>query len=761
MYSQLRSTFTSAQSFDVAHAFGTLRQSRATVIVAILQNTEGVGVGGIINAQPPPSPPGTPAASSNGKSNGDLAGDSPEGNSKGDGKGPGSGKSKGDGGEETEIDFIAMAREYGLLGSEFLWVWTEQDRACDTPELGTRCPAPFFRRETGVNMLGIRVNTPYHLTSWQSFRDAWATEGSRVCATSEHFSLTEPFPLRPMASEFVSAEESFSLAPTVSLGYVYDATVAAFLALSQSGDPSEAQSVYTQLASLDFAGATGRVQLMEGQRASENMLVEVNTFDQDVEGFVNIGHGTLGGDISFVSKIPWAAGAPPLGRPTCEAGTHWVEQVLACIDCSPGYFRSTVGNSSLKCEQCNAGTFAQVGGMTACMLCPAGKRQATVGQSECRSCEVGTYSVAGWTDECRPCGQSESEAPTRAIAGSEALVCDNGVLSGMRTGYWAAQILHPSNAYRTPIYECASNRCIGNLTSACEEGYAGPLCGGCATGYFRSGSRCHSCGSVSISVGTRSNYSGYQQSTRGRAGAWLVAVLISVVVGVLVVAIIMCTAKEPQTSEVSTSSRAQSLLLRIRAFFSRISLRLSLTNCKQRSPSGRAHASAQPTDGFGCTPPPSPPTYTTPPRWKCEHAQSQDPPRGTLDAKKPLRPDAAYLAPHDVLMKVLDHAQGQNSPRGALDAKEPFHPDATYLAPHDVLMKVLRSAISGDQTPSGPDMVERQQHMDSQGYGSGTATRAATVSSRAKTTSRTGLSACRTAAAVEAAVRRPATSGVV
>ena len=77
----------------------------------------------------------------------------------------------------------------------------------------------------------------------------------------------------------------------------------------------------------------------------------------------------------------------------CKAG-YEKPGVDICTKCSPGNYKSTIGNSP--CVACTAGTFASISGKTVCTACTSGSTyQEQAGQSACLPCST-TRPLAGY-----------------------------------------------------------------------------------------------------------------------------------------------------------------------------------------------------------------------------------------------------------------------------------------------------------------------------------------------------------------------------
>eukprot|EP00004_Rigifila_ramosa_P001125 TRINITY_DN1108_c0_g2_i5.p1 TRINITY_DN1108_c0_g2~~TRINITY_DN1108_c0_g2_i5.p1 ORF type:complete len:1805 (-),score=239.12 TRINITY_DN1108_c0_g2_i5:107-5521(-) len=226
--------------------------------------------------------------------------------------------------------------------------------------------------------------------------------------------------------------------------------------------------------------------------------------------------------------------------PNVEAGCTWCGVV--------GRFRTTqraVGSSSSAACVC-PGTFVEDSATGEC-LCEAGYRH-DASTGTCRICEAETFSEQpGVEPACTPCdsvgahrttrGQSGSVAPsecvctsgyfpTRSGAGCEpcsllqgSAECNGGMPGNgsaiaqagveVAAGYWLTtrpqflkQAGQSSEAAWFRIHKCPVRAgCPGGPEEEhCAEGYEGPVCGICSSGYGRLGELCAQCPSSAVSA---------------------------------------------------------------------------------------------------------------------------------------------------------------------------------------------------------------------------------------------------------------------
>ena len=101
----------------------------------------------------------------------------------------------------------------------------------------------------------------------------------------------------------------------------------------------------------------------------------------------------------------------------CEVGHHNATAGGGCVNCAPGFYQSSRGQTSCvacepgthisspgatECTDCEAGTYSSSAGAAECIPCPAGKKS-SAGATECTDCEAGTYSSSTGAAECGSC----------------------------------------------------------------------------------------------------------------------------------------------------------------------------------------------------------------------------------------------------------------------------------------------------------------------------------------------------------------------
>ncbi|GMI00735.1 hypothetical protein TrVE_jg11097 [Triparma verrucosa] len=243
----------------------------------------------------------------------------------------------------------------------------------------------------------------------------------------------------------------------------------------------------------------------------------------------------------------------PIGVPshceTCTAGTYAPgEGYASCSTCNPG---TSCGEGATEMDTCQAGS-ASGAGSASCGVCLAGSYSNSDGSSECITCQAGKYCGEGATEmltcpkgkysnfgasSCTKCGPSTIAPETSTMACS---ACDSyQVASDERTecvcqqGYYVGEDANkalpvpdgvsPNTAgmtietldilpgfWRTSngsteVLSCLNEEhCKGgnNTADLCSEGYTGPLCAVCASGFAATGNGellvCNECTGASI-----------------------------------------------------------------------------------------------------------------------------------------------------------------------------------------------------------------------------------------------------------------------
>ena len=225
---------------------------------------------------------------------------------------------------------------------------------------------------------------------------------------------------------------------------------------------------------------------------------------------------------------------------SCTAGTYGPATGLGCFQCGRGKYSEAVGataetqcvlcpegkSSPLEgapshCETCTAGTYAPGEGYASCSFCNPGTSCAEgateevtcgigyysgVGSSECTQCGPTSIAISTGTAACAQCDlfQVANDERTECVCqqgyyvgedANKALPVPNGVspnTAGMTTetldvlpGFWST-----SNS-SVEILPCLNSKhCMGGnkTTDFCANGYSGPLCAVCASGYAATGS---------------------------------------------------------------------------------------------------------------------------------------------------------------------------------------------------------------------------------------------------------------------------------
>ena len=181
---------------------------------------------------------------------------------------------------------------------------------------------------------------------------------------------------------------------------------------------------------------------------------------------------------------------------------------MGCFECGRGKYISTEGATS----------------ETQCSLCPVGKSSpATDLPSTCESCPSGGYAPGKGYAMCAICPQNtiSDETSTSCITqpgyyvdpDGEIVQAPDGVskdVGGMQLmglslapGYWR------TNSNSTEILPCLNeDHCVGGSdpSSYCAEGYTGPLCAVCSSGYAAVGAgeslSCNQCSGSSTATVT-------------------------------------------------------------------------------------------------------------------------------------------------------------------------------------------------------------------------------------------------------------------
>ena len=179
---------------------------------------------------------------------------------------------------------------------------------------------------------------------------------------------------------------------------------------------------------------------------------------------------------------------------------------LGCFDCGRGKFISTEGATS----------------ETQCSLCPIGKSSPATGlPSSCESCPSGGYAPGEGYAMCAICPQNTVSDVTSTSCitqpgyyvdpDGEIVQAPDGVskdvgdmqLKGLSLapGFWR------TNSNSTEILPCLNeDHCVGGSdpSSYCAEGYTGPLCAVCSSGYAAIGASenlsCNQCSGSSTAT---------------------------------------------------------------------------------------------------------------------------------------------------------------------------------------------------------------------------------------------------------------------
>ncbi|GMH98757.1 hypothetical protein TrVE_jg2081 [Triparma verrucosa] len=235
---------------------------------------------------------------------------------------------------------------------------------------------------------------------------------------------------------------------------------------------------------------------------------------------------------------PEGKSSPLEGAPshceTCTAGTYAAgEGFASCSTCNPG---TSCGEGATEMETCQAGS-ASGAGSSSCTVCPEGSYSSASGASACVTCDAGKFCPEGATEmqtcpkgtfsnfgasACTDCGPSTIAPESSASAclacdtyqegndertecvcqqgyyvgedANKALPVPDGVspnTAGMTLeildvlpGYWR------TSSTSTVILRCQSvEHCKGGVDTdnLCADGYTGPLCAVCSSGYASTG----------------------------------------------------------------------------------------------------------------------------------------------------------------------------------------------------------------------------------------------------------------------------------
>ncbi len=100
----------------------------------------------------------------------------------------------------------------------------------------------------------------------------------------------------------------------------------------------------------------------------------------------------------------------------CNAGTFQDQPgQTACMPCGAGTFQTQEGQTS--CDPCPAGTFQGLEGQVSCEPCPIGQFNPSMGAVECLNCPSGSFNTSEGNTSCDPC------PAISAVLGGDALVC--------------------------------------------------------------------------------------------------------------------------------------------------------------------------------------------------------------------------------------------------------------------------------------------------------------------------------------------------
>ncbi|GMI09829.1 hypothetical protein TrVE_jg7409 [Triparma verrucosa] len=167
---------------------------------------------------------------------------------------------------------------------------------------------------------------------------------------------------------------------------------------------------------------------------------------------------------------------------SCPPGTSSEESDDgACLACPKGKFSA----KSDSCEACPPGSFANGAGNAVCSPCPPNQYP----KDDQTGCEV----VTGYYND----GEGQSVAVPAGVKRNVPGMTLNTL--DLEEGYWRTTL------NSTEILQCVNKKhCLGgaNITDMCADGYTGPLCAVCESGYAAMGSgellTCEQCTGTSI-----------------------------------------------------------------------------------------------------------------------------------------------------------------------------------------------------------------------------------------------------------------------
>jgi hypothetical protein len=170
---------------------------------------------------------------------------------------------------------------------------------------------------------------------------------------------------------------------------------------------------------------------------------------------VNAGYG-----VSIASESGDRVGQTP-----CAAGSYSTGRADACIQCEAGKHQGS--NTSLSCEACGRGWYANFTGATACIKCPA-NHKCPVASDPPQPCPDGIPSMPG-SVECLPCAKGEM-----SDAGAKCTGCTVGHYS-FGAGATSCTACDPGQ-YQDEVASGSCKQCATgtNCTNATREPEACP-----------------------------------------------------------------------------------------------------------------------------------------------------------------------------------------------------------------------------------------------------------------------------------------------
>jgi len=182
---------------------------------------------------------------------------------------------------------------------------------------------------------------------------------------------------------------------------------------------------------------------------------------------------------------------------TCPDGTWSTTGAALCTECAGpcdvGHFISVecTPTTNLRCEECDAGTYAGEINSTQCTTCDSGT-WSVPGESECRTCTkclpghqirtdctttndrlceecpAGTYEAGNNSNACAACSAGTTWSPVGALECTNCLVCQPGHYQSVACTTTVPGVCAecPAGTYTSTTSQAASSSCV-----ACSGGY--------------------------------------------------------------------------------------------------------------------------------------------------------------------------------------------------------------------------------------------------------------------------------------------------